>query len=95
MVRLRLEYDQPGSGLRRILGVEFPAGKVVTVAPRVAGLVVAKMQGLPGVDVKVVEGEPEAWSKPERPDPNAWDEVVRLPQADPDRKKPKAPSARG
>lgn len=94
LVKLKLNYDQPGSGLRRILGVEFPADKVVAVAPNVAGFVVDKYREVPGLDVVVVEGEPAPWVKPTRPDPKAWDETVRLPQADPDRKA-KAKPAKG
>lgn len=85
LVKLKLSYDQKDGGLRRILGVEFPTGRVVTVAPRVAGFVLSKYEGAKGLDVEVVEGEPAPWKKPERPDPRAWDELVRLPQADPER----------
>lgn len=91
IVEVKLDYDQAGSGLRRILGVEFPAGAVVKVAPKVAGFIVAKYgpEEVAGVDVKVVSGKPEAWAKPERPKPGAWDETVRLPQVDPERPRAK------
>lgn len=93
IVEIKLDYDQSAGGLRRILGVEFPAGKVVSVAPKVAGFVVAKYgDGAKGgkvVKVAVVSGKPEPWVKPERPDPRAWDETLRLPQVDPERPRAK------